>query len=55
MPPVWEKAGGATVKRPARASTGNRKRFWDMIFVNIVPSCLDVFAIGKKPSMVMRT
>jgi hypothetical protein len=48
MRSVWEKTGGATVKSPASASIGNRKPFLDMILVNIVPSCLDVFAIDKE-------
>jgi hypothetical protein len=48
MPCVWEKTGVATIKRTASASTGNRKPFWDMILVNIVPSCLNVFAKGEK-------
>jgi hypothetical protein len=44
MPPVWEKAGGATVKRPARASTGNRKSFWEIICLNMILSFLDNLA-----------
>ena len=44
---VWAKTGGATVK-DLLTLTPETENLLDMILVIIVPSCLDVFALGKK-------